>query len=708
MVAPGELNWALCSTDTAMYSECVNFAGQPTPIQETGGTSESSPLTAGVAALVIQAYAKTHGGSLPSPALVKQFITSTADDIQAPANLQGSGLLDAYRAVLAAEAYKAPDPAHTPDTLLESTSQFNSVAYGGTPQTFTESLTNLGSTPETVHLSSRTLGAYSMIATATVTLSDTTSPKSVDYQGFTDNYEVVHFFVPPGADRLNGSIAFQGSSTALAARVRLAVVDPRGRLADYSVPQGIGNYGDVQVANPTPGLWTAYIWSRDSAGGGTTGPVVFGASLARYQPFGFVSPSTLTIAPGATQSATLFVRTPRTPGDVAGSLLVSSGSQPALAIPVTLRTLARTGPTSFSGVLTGGNGREPFVGVTEYYQLDLPPGEPELNATVTLANNPDNQMQVWLIDPSGQAQAYQSNGLITADSSGNLSLTYELGANLHVINPAPGRWTLIITFAPRVSGTALFEPFQVSLNEFPPFVRAHGVPEGRTLSATHPAVAFIHVVNTGTAPEAYFVDGRTNATTQYSLSAIDSPQTTVPFNVSRNLPVYVVPSQTSSITGTATTTGSTPIQFDMESPAGDPDIGSNQGSTVSATVTGGPVTTGEWDIAPDVVGPFGATGPAPETVNTTMTATTQAFDPAVSSITGDLWQVSLGGPFTVTPVVVQPGQSANIPVVIAPTGTPGTTVSGTLYLDDDSVFIFGILAPNANTVAAIPYSYKIG
>ena len=86
LVAPGELNWALCSTDTAMYSECVNFAGKPTPIQETGGTSESAPLTAGVAALVIQAYGKTHGGSAPSPALVKQFITSTADDIQAPAD----------------------------------------------------------------------------------------------------------------------------------------------------------------------------------------------------------------------------------------------------------------------------------------------------------------------------------------------------------------------------------------------------------------------------------------------------------------------------------------------------------------------------------------------------------------------------------------------------------------------------------------------
>ena len=92
-----------------------------------------------------------------------------------------------------------------------------------------------------------------------------------------------------------------------------------------------------------------------------------------------------------------------------------------------------------------------------------------------------------------------------------------------------------------------------------------------------------------------------------------------------------------------------------------------------------------------------------------MTATTQAFDPAVTSATGDLWQLALGGPFSVSPIVVQPGHSATIPVIIAPTGTPGTTVCGTLYLDDDSLFsLYGVLAPDANTVAAIPYSYTTG
>ncbi|HUD18327.1 MAG TPA: S8 family serine peptidase, partial [Acidimicrobiales bacterium] len=540
LVAPGELNWALCSKDVKKYSECRDLAGQPAPVEESGGTSESAPLTAGVAALVIQAYGKTHGGALPSPALVKQILTSTADDIQAPADEQGSGLLDAYRAVLAAEAYKAPAATTAvPDTLLESTPQFNATTAAGTAESFTEQLTNLGSTPETVAVSSRTLGAYSPVTSATVTLSDTSSPKSVDYQGFTDNYQAVTFNVGTGVDRLNGSIAFQATSSALAGRVRMDLISPTGQLADYSLPQGIGNYGDAQVADPAPGMWTAYIWSRDSAGGGTTGPVIFGASVASYKPFGTVSSPTLTIGPGATDPVTLSVQTPSSPGDMSGSLVVSSSSQAALAIPVTLRSLVPSGPTKFSGVLTGGNGRASFTGVTEYYQLDLPAGEPELNASVKLANNPNNQTYAWLIDPSGQAQAFQSNGIVTV-KGGQLFYTNSLGTSLHMIDPAAGRWTLIITFAPTVSGTALSEPFTVSVDQNPAAVSTVGLPISGRINVDHPAVVDVKVTNTGIAPEAYFIDGRTDATTQYNLPSVTSAQATVPLSVTGNIPFYLV------------------------------------------------------------------------------------------------------------------------------------------------------------------------
>ncbi|MER6902054.1 S8 family serine peptidase, partial [Amycolatopsis sp. NPDC000740] len=94
LVAPGEGNWADCAP---AYSECRNFntVPQPTDLESFGGTSESAPLTAGVAALVIQSYRNAHHGASPSPAQVKQIITSTARDLNLPADEQGAGLLDA-------------------------------------------------------------------------------------------------------------------------------------------------------------------------------------------------------------------------------------------------------------------------------------------------------------------------------------------------------------------------------------------------------------------------------------------------------------------------------------------------------------------------------------------------------------------------------------------------------------------------------------
>ena len=60
-------------------------------IQATGGTSESAPLTAGVAALVIQAYREAHGGATPDPGAGQAADRSNADDIGAPADQQGAG-----------------------------------------------------------------------------------------------------------------------------------------------------------------------------------------------------------------------------------------------------------------------------------------------------------------------------------------------------------------------------------------------------------------------------------------------------------------------------------------------------------------------------------------------------------------------------------------------------------------------------------------
>jgi hypothetical protein len=717
VIGPGEDGWAPCSTDTAIYQDCVNFAGNPTPIIQFGGTSESSPLTAGVAALVIQAFRQSHRGATPTPAIVKQIITSTADDIGAPAEQQGAGEIDAYKAVLAAKSYQAPRPSG--NTLLTSADQLNAVDQPGSPETLTDTVTNNGARRQTVSVSTRAIGAYRSIKTATVTLNDTTSPHILDWQGITDNYQSIRFYVPAGQNRLNAAIAFQNASlTNLDARVRMTLVDPNGDLAEYSRPQGNGNYGDIQITDPVPGLWTAYIYSRNALDGGTTGPVLFGASVASYTQFGSASPGILSLAPGKSGTVTLHVTTPAQPGDAAGAIVLNSNRGPGFGrvttIPVTLRSLIPEGRQAFNGELTGGNGRAFFIGQTAYYQLNVSAGQPELNATVALANNPNNPFSAWLVSPDGEPLAYATNTLPTS-TPGTVN---ELGAQLHVLSPAAGKWTLIITFAPTVSGMALNEPFTVWTDENPVPVWAAGIPNSARvgLPAGKPVTGTIAIRNTGVEPEMYFLDARLPTSTTLTLASLTpaTPPLTAPItgdNVA-TVPYYLVPTHTTAWSEQATTTGKEPIQFDSQADntAGDPDILSSAGLTATASFSDNPLAQGLWNILPELVGPFGKTAPPSEPVSTSMTATTEEFDSAVTSPTGDLWLASTNPAVlsTFSPVIVFPGQTVKIPVTITPTGSAGTTVSGTLYVDDAYSTAFEVASTlNGNEVAAVPYSYTI-
>ncbi len=724
VVAPGELNWALCSTHVDIYQDCFNYAGNPTPAILFGGTSEAAPLTAGVAALVYQAYKKTHG-TWPSPHVVKDIITSTAQDINSPGDQQGAGLIDAYQAVRAAESYRGvgSNPAGAGNTLVKSQTQLNAIDPPGTPEKLTETVTNEGRRAQTVAVSSRALGPYTQLASGTVVLSDTTSPHTIDYAGHPSNYEPFTFRVPAGQDRLSVSLAFQNASTTdLAARVRLTLVDPSGRLAAYSVPQGDGNYGNVQVTDPRPGKWTAYVWSRETSSGGTNGPVLYSAGVAKYVRFGRVSPRMLNLAPGESAQVTLRASTPASPGDAAGSIVFTSNRGPSFGrqttTPVTLRSLIPNGSTSFRQTLTGGNGRSDSTGQTFYYQLDVPAGRPELNATVRLADNPNNPFTMWLVSPNGNAVGQGANELPSSTAPG---YTNELGAQVHALSPVPGAWTLIVAFVPQVSGTAITEPFTVSTSETNAPVSA-GLPNssGALLAAGQPHTYQVHITNTSSAPTAYFADPRLSTSTTLNLVSLNGATAQVPLTGSSLLPLFLVPTHTTAIYPTAQADGSTPIQFDAQAPAGDPDIGSTTGTSVSASFAANPVAPGAWDVAPDVVGPFGASGVPNENATTGMTATANAFDPSVSSSTGDLWQASVN-PSVLTglsPVVIGPGQTGTVTVTITPTGSSGARNSGTLYIDAEDLFQFqvntnvvnlntGNPEPNGSEVAALPYSYTI-
>ncbi len=741
VTAPGELNWVLCSTDTAMYSDCTNFAGQPTPVLESGGTSESSPLTAGVAALVIQAYRDAHNGATPSPALVKQLIVSNTDDIGAPAEQQGTGRLDAYKAVLAAQTYgntsSAGSSGHSRGhrsswwwqdhrsrtaTVVNSSTQLNAIDQPGTPESLTDTITNSSNRSEALSLSTRAIGPYSQVTTTTVTLSDSTSQHITDWQGINDNYEVVKFRVPYGENRLSASIAYQNAVAGdLRSRVRLTLVDPNGKLADYNVPQGTGNYGNSQVTDPAPGTWTAYVYSRDSADGGTTGPVVFGAAVARYERFGSVSPSHVRLAPGESKDVTLSVSTPSSPGDASGAIVIDpaggeasrdgNGSSDATTIPVTLRSLIPTGDSSFTGATTGGNGRAVSTGQTFYYQLNVPSGSPGLNATVTLADNPRYPFGAWLVDPAGEAEAYSTNVLALTNPP---RLLEQQGAQLHTVSPARGTWTLIVEYGPQASGTQLAEPFTVTTDQRAVPSDAGGLPDSSStqLVAGSANTYDLTIKNTGPSFESFFPDARLPGSTQLNLGPLNgSSSTTVPLTVNSNIPVYLVPTNSTALNEQASTSGPQPIQFDSSAPAGDPDIASTAGPTAAASFSANPISQGPWAIIPVESGAFGPTGGPNESVTSSASVTTSPFDPAVSSPAGDL-QAASADPATMlqsfAPVTVAPGQTATIPVTITPAGASGTVVSGTLYIDDFSNVLFAnFFDPVGDQVAAIPYSYTI-
>ena len=182
----------------------------PPTIEESGGTSESAPFVAGAAALVIQAYRKTHGGATPTPALVKQILVSTATDLGAPATEQGAGLLNSYKAVELAESItrrrsRRRQHAAAVDQPAERRRRARQHATAGRSP-----ITNTGARSQVVHLTGRTFGPDENVQTGSVTLNDATSPQFANYQGLQNNYGVFHFHVharpgPAGrVDRLPG------------------------------------------------------------------------------------------------------------------------------------------------------------------------------------------------------------------------------------------------------------------------------------------------------------------------------------------------------------------------------------------------------------------------------------------------------------------------------------------------------------------------
>jgi hypothetical protein len=713
LVAPAELSWASCSTDIAIYEGCASPIGTGPGVEEAGGTSESSPLTAGVAALVIQAYSKTHSGADPSPALVKQILVSTATDLGAPAAEQGAGLVNAYKAVQLAESINGGSPHGA--TLLKSANSLSATALPGTTKSWPVTVTNTGAVPQLVTVKGRDFGQDTNVQSGTAVLNDATSPQFANYQGLQNNYSVFHFTVRPGQNRLVADDFYPGTpANGNNSRVRMDLIDPLGRFASHSFPQGVGNFDTADVVNPTPGTWTGVLFGDVAADGGTNGTVGWQVSTERFASFGSVSPSVLALAPGQSKTVTVSATTPSAPGDADGSIVFTSnlGIGGTSTIPVTLRSeIDPAHGGAFSGTLTGGNGRPngsggPGEGQVQYYEFHVGPGVHNITANVSLTNDAAEPVAEYLISPDGDDLGFAQNSV---NGTQTLSLT------AYTLNPVPGTWTLIVAFTEPTVGNEISQPYTGNVQFNNVTVSAAGLPHsaGTKLAAGTPVTVPVTIKNNGAQAEEFFIDPRLNQTASMTLAGQDPQVSGVALPLAGNEPDWFVPTQASS--ATTASTASLPIMFDWGPFQGDPDLSShNPGAgplcatteTASYTSPGGIIQNGFWGSAPTECGPY--SGPAPAgTDSSTMSVVAKQFDTSVTSATGDVELVSINPSATFSPVIINPGQTATINVTITPSGASGTHVSGTLYVDDllNNIPPYGQIA--TDELAGLPYSYTI-
>lgn len=707
VVAPGDLSWALCSTDSATYLDCSGYNNAPSPVESFGGTSESAPLTAGEAALVIQAYRSTHGGVTPSPALVKQIIMSTATDLGAPAFEQGAGLINSLAAVNAAlSLHDANSPAQAAfpaqgNAVLFAPNSATVTSLPNRPFSRSFTITNTGSSTKNLAPKLQILGPSIAGATLNLTLDPSTDPTFLNVTGSPRSYIEQGFVVPNDAQHLDVSIAWQNplSSSQI---VYMALLDPSGKNAAYTIPQGANSgYGHVDVVSPAAGKWTAVIWTRPTGVAESyAGTVQFTWSAENFVSVGTVTPSHVSLAPGQSASITAQGAMPSQPGDQ--SAAIRFGSADIAEIPISLRTLVPTGPNggSFTGSLTGGNGRA-GAGPTQTYAFDVPQGVNNMSLALELADN-GYLLEGLLVDPNGMQLSLQGN----LDPSGNV----QYGLQLFRANPQPGRWRFVLLENFTASGNQTSLPFTARIG-FNTAQVAASLPNsaGTSLSAGGaPVTVAVTVVNTGAVTEAYFADARlsTPVTTQLPVYGC-SAATTLPGFCS----AFFLPPEISSIQFFAQS--NVPIRMDAYDStgynvgvAGAPDLYAkrdpNSPHTVVATLTKPEIPFGLWIEIPALVGPYGAGGAQPAPIATGALATMLPFDPAVAADSGDLWADVVLGTNTFKPLVLAAGQSGTINVTIKPSAPVGTVVSGFLYIDTFN--------PNVNTgdeVVSIPYSYTV-
>ena len=449
-------DWFGGETDCAPL---INGCPDDYPIEAAAGTSEASPLIAGAAADVIQAYRSTHNGASPTPAMIKDILTGTATSIDAPADQQGAGLLNVYAAVKAAQQMPgttfARGAADAP-SLIASPSQLDITGNGGSVSDQSVSLYNASTRPSRVTGNYRWIGPefqIGRVVTENISAPDPNLP--VPVAGATAA-SAITFNVPPHLSRLDADMIWPDPTNSNV--LEFVLFNPLGAIVQESYDDGtpgrVGRSPNIQhaeVTDPAPGRWTAkFLWGgiddfvevAPAVPGTYRGPMSFKVSGQDYLTSPAIRP--VTIAARSSASVPLYVVMPVQPGDHPESLQLSASNGAADSVPIARRTLIPSDGGNFQALIIGTSARD--VGQINTYEINVPAGRPDLDVSFHTADaSPHNVFNYYLVDPSGAVVTTATtpqtvNGQVVGD------------AELTTANPAAGLWQIDVVLKLTVSG----------------------------------------------------------------------------------------------------------------------------------------------------------------------------------------------------------------------------------------------------------------
>jgi hypothetical protein len=439
------------------------------------------------------------------------------------------------------------------------------------------------------------------------------------------------------------------------------------------------------------------------------------------------------LAPGASKKVVVRNYAANQPGDLSASVQFASNRGINMSVPLTIRTVVPPKKSTFTGNITGGNGRAFFgpAQTNDYYiQVPAHKRDMSLGAKINLPRPPStNDLEGFVIAtlaaPNGQTYGYDSNF-----NDGNIQF--------YRVAPQPGVWVLTIEALNPVQGNLINTKFTANVNYNTVHVTAN-LPQNGQLAQGSTLTVPVTVKNNGAAALNYYVDPRLSQTGTILLaSTADTFALPQPAGLT---PEWQVPSQSTAFT--ASVSAVQPVNMDVFFFDGAPDLyAANVNNSASVTFNASEVTPGPFGTDVGQSGPFSDAGAPPGTANLTASVQGKLFDLDTSSDTDDVMiesavaqapnaaarklvraaashyvrpgvfragsgrKAAVSSAAVVTPsnglLTLAPGQTGVITVQIVPTNGVGTQVEGHVYLDTFDQFTGG-----GDEVTDLPYSYTV-